>query len=68
MLKFVRFAELPVADQDRALRFYTEKIGLKVVQDAPYIDGWRWVELEIAGADTRTLFARRSDGTNTGTR
>ncbi len=24
MLKFVKFAELPVADQDRAVRFYTE--------------------------------------------
>ncbi|MGH8474237.1 MAG: VOC family protein, partial [Methylococcales bacterium] len=36
MLKYVKFAELPVEDQDRAVSFYTEKVGLKVVQDAPY--------------------------------
>lgn len=62
MLKFVKFVELPVLDQDRALRFYTEKIGLRVVQDAPYTDEWRWIELEIPGADTRIMFAKREDG------
>lgn len=41
MLKFVKFAERPVADQDRALRFYMEKFGLQVAQDAPYMEGWR---------------------------
>jgi predicted enzyme related to lactoylglutathione lyase len=55
MLKFVKFAELPVADQDRAVSFYTEKLGLRVVQDAPYKDDWRWIELAIAGAETRIL-------------
>jgi len=55
MLKFVKFTELPVVDQDRALSFYTEKLGLRVVQDAPYKDGWRWIELAIPGAQTRIL-------------
>lgn len=64
MLKFVKFAELPVMDQDRALRFYTEKVGLKVAQDAPYMDGWRWIELEIPGADTRIMFTKRQDEGN----
>lgn len=64
MLKFVKFAELPVADQNRALRFYTEKVGFRVAQDAPYTDGWRWIELEIPGADTRILFTKRQDGSN----
>jgi predicted enzyme related to lactoylglutathione lyase len=61
MLKHVKFAELPVADQDRAIHFYTEKVGLKVVQDAQYQDDWRWVELEIPGAETRIMFTKRSD-------
>jgi hypothetical protein len=30
------------------------------VQDALYINGDRWIELEIAGAQTRILFAPRS--------
>ncbi|WP_129641271.1 VOC family protein [Peristeroidobacter agariperforans] len=55
MLKFVKFAELPVIDQDRALSFYTEKLGLRVAQDAPYKEGWRWIELAIPGAETRIL-------------
>lgn len=62
MLKFVKFAQLPVFDQNRALRFYTEKLGLQVVQDAPYMDGWRWIEVAIPGADTRILFTKRQDG------
>jgi len=51
-----------VHDQGRAVRFYTEKVGLKVVQDAPYEDGWRWIELEIPGAQTRLTFTKRKDG------
>lgn len=55
MLKFVKFTELPVVDQDRAVNFYTEKLGLQVAQDAPYKDGWRWIELAVPGAETRIL-------------
>ena len=61
MFKYVKFAELPVEDQDRAVNFYTEKVGLKVVQDAPYQDGWRWIELEIPGAETRLVLTKRKD-------
>jgi lactoylglutathione lyase len=61
MLKFIKFAELPVTDQDRALRFYTGSVGIKVTQDAPYVEGWRWIELEIPGADTRILFTKRQN-------
>jgi lactoylglutathione lyase len=62
VLKFVKFAELPVADQDRAVAFYTEKIGLKVVQDAPYKQGWRWIELEVPGAETRIMLTQQPSG------
>jgi lactoylglutathione lyase len=61
MLKYVRFAELPVSNQDRALRFYTETLGLRVAQDSPYQEDWRWISLEIPGAQTKILFSRRSD-------
>lgn len=57
---YVRFAELPVADQDRAIAFYTENLGFRVVRDTPYEeDGWRWVILEIPGAQTKILLSRR---------
>lgn len=59
MLKYVKFAELPVADQDRAVRFYTEQVGFKVAQDASYKEGWRWIELEVPGAQTRILLTQQ---------
>lgn len=62
MIRHIKFAELPVEDQDRALAFYTEKIALKVVQDAPYQSDWRWIELQIPGADTRLMFTKRKEG------
>lgn len=60
MLKFVKFAELPVVDQDRALSFYTEKLGLQVAQDAPYKDEWRWIELAMPGAETHILLTQQT--------
>jgi predicted enzyme related to lactoylglutathione lyase len=43
---------IPVADQDRALQFYTEAVGLEKRIDAPFGDGNRWIEVAPAGADT----------------
>ncbi len=60
MLKFIKFAELPVADQERALRFYTEKLGLRVLQNTPYKDDWRWIELALPGAETAILLTPRN--------
>lgn len=66
MFKYVKFAELPVDDHDRALSFYTRKVGLKVIQDAPYQDGWRWIELEIPEAQTRLMLTKRKHADETG--
>jgi predicted enzyme related to lactoylglutathione lyase len=43
---------VPVADQDRALRFYTEALGLEKRVDVPFGDGNRWIEVAPPGADT----------------
>ncbi len=59
MPTYVRFVELPVVDQRRAIQFYTDKFGWRVAQDAEYEEGWRWVVLEIPGAQTRILLTRR---------
>ncbi|MFC6489187.1 VOC family protein [Nitratireductor sp. GCM10026969] len=59
---FVKFAELPVFDQDRAIAFYTEKLSLTVAADVPYgLGDWRWVELALPGARTHLHFIRRPD-------
>jgi catechol 2,3-dioxygenase-like lactoylglutathione lyase family enzyme len=52
MIKGVKFVSIPVHDQDRALLFYTEKLGCRVVTDAPMGPGQRWVELAFPRAET----------------
>lgn len=55
MIKAIKFTTIPVSDQDRALEFYTEKLGFKVATDQPFNDEQRWIELRIPGADTRLV-------------
>ena len=55
MIKAIKFASVPVRDQDAALAFYTEKLGFSVVTDQPFGGGQRWIELRIPGADTRVV-------------
>jgi predicted enzyme related to lactoylglutathione lyase len=55
MITQVKFASITVEDQDRALRFYTEKLGFKVATDQPFGEGMRWLELKIGGAETKVV-------------
>lgn len=57
----ISFQAIPVDDQDRALAFYRDVLGLAVQVDAPYEEGWRWIFLAIPGSDSRITFARRSE-------
>jgi catechol 2,3-dioxygenase-like lactoylglutathione lyase family enzyme len=55
MIKGVKFVSIPVADQDRALAFYTEKLGFRILTDQPFDDKQRWIELSIPGAETAVV-------------
>ena len=55
MIKGVKFVTIPVRDQNRALEFYTKKLGMRVLTDSPYDDTQRWIELGIPRADTRVV-------------
>ncbi|OHB31752.1 MAG: hypothetical protein A2790_02765 [Phenylobacterium sp. RIFCSPHIGHO2_01_FULL_69_31] len=61
MLRHVKFANLPVRDQDRALEFWRDRLGLTVAADEPYGEGFRWIELSVGEAETRIVFTRRPD-------
>ena len=54
MITHLKFASIPVRDQDAALAFYTEKLGFKVVTDQP-MGPQRWIELRIGTSDTRVV-------------
>ena len=43
---------VPVSDQDKAIGFYTEKLGFEVRADIPFGDGDRWVEVGPSGGYT----------------
>jgi catechol 2,3-dioxygenase-like lactoylglutathione lyase family enzyme len=43
---------VPVSDQDRAIEFYTEKLGFSVDADIAVDDNYRWVEVSPPGGGT----------------
>jgi len=54
MIKGIKFVNIPVSDQQRALAFYTEKLGFSVATNQPMAPGGqRWIELKIPGAETK---------------
>jgi predicted enzyme related to lactoylglutathione lyase len=55
MIRGIKFVSIPTRDQDQALAFWTEKVGLAVATDQPFDDAQRWIELRIPGADTRLV-------------
>jgi predicted enzyme related to lactoylglutathione lyase len=64
----IKFVSIPARDQDRALAFWTEKIGLAVASDQPFDETQRWIELRIPGADTRlVLFTPKGSEDRIGT-
>ena len=54
MIRGVKFVGIPVKNQDAALKFWTEKVGLKIATDQEMGPGQRWIELSIPGAETET--------------
>ncbi len=63
---------VPVADQDRAVRFYVETLGFRPVRDVPIGPGKRWIEVAPPqGTTTVALVAPSPDvpvGVETGIR
>ena len=53
---------VPVADQDRALEFYVDKLGFEKRMDVPYGDGERWLEVAPAGAATSVAIVPPREG------
>ena len=66
MIRGIKFVSIPVVDQDRALAFYTEKLGFRVATDQPFDDKQRWIELAIPGAETGVVLFRMDGGPQPG--
>jgi catechol 2,3-dioxygenase-like lactoylglutathione lyase family enzyme len=63
----VQLVSLPVADQDRARRFYTDVLGFDVVHDLAMGPGGRWVQLRPPGAETSITLVTWFDSMPAGT-
>jgi predicted enzyme related to lactoylglutathione lyase len=55
MITHVKFVGIPIRDQARALRFYTEQLGFEVATDQAFNDKQRWIELRVANSPTRVV-------------
>jgi catechol 2,3-dioxygenase-like lactoylglutathione lyase family enzyme len=67
----IRIAKLntvvvPVADQERAISFYVETLGLEKRVDVPFGDDYRWVEVAPEGAETTIAIPPPPPGGATG--
>jgi catechol 2,3-dioxygenase-like lactoylglutathione lyase family enzyme len=68
MIRGVKFATIPVTDQERALAFYTEKLGFRLLTDQPFNETQRWIELGVSGGETRIVLFHFDDGLQPGTK
>ena len=59
MIKQIKFVSIPVAEQNRALDFYTEKLGFTIITDQPFDEKQRWIELRIPKAGHESCCSRR---------
>ncbi len=55
MIRYLKFASIPVRDQDAALEFYTQKLGFAIATDQPMGKGQRWIELRLPKGETRIV-------------
>jgi predicted enzyme related to lactoylglutathione lyase len=51
MIRKIKFSDIPVSDQDRALEFYVTTLGFTLVTDQPMGPGQRWIEVRPPKGD-----------------
>ena len=66
MISHVKFVSIPTADQERALAFWTELVGFRVLTDQPFDDRQRWIELRIGKSETRFVLFTMPGGPKPG--
>jgi catechol 2,3-dioxygenase-like lactoylglutathione lyase family enzyme len=61
---------IPVADQERQVEFYVEKLGLEKRVDVPFgpEDGYRWIEMGPGDAETTIALCPPPPGGSSGNR
>jgi Glyoxalase/Bleomycin resistance protein/Dioxygenase superfamily len=52
VLRHIGVVGIPVTDQDQAVRFFVDVLGMETRTDAAWGEGQRWVEVAPPGAQT----------------
>jgi predicted enzyme related to lactoylglutathione lyase len=66
MVSHVKFVSIPTHDQDRALKFWTDRVGFRVLTDQPFNERQRWIELRIGSSETRVVLFAFEEGLKPG--
>jgi lactoylglutathione lyase len=53
---------IPVSDQEKAVRFYVERLGFEVLLDVPMGDGGRWVQVAPPGGRVPIALVAAGEG------
>lgn len=61
MLTKLAVVTILVRDQDEALQFYTEKLGLEKMDDMNFGEGNRWLTVTAAGQKELQIFLQKAD-------
>jgi catechol 2,3-dioxygenase-like lactoylglutathione lyase family enzyme len=63
MITKVKLVSINVKDQDRALAFYTEKLGFKLLTDQPMgpSETSRWIEVQPPEGDAKVVLFKQSE-------
>jgi catechol 2,3-dioxygenase-like lactoylglutathione lyase family enzyme len=62
----IRTVGVPVTDQERAVAFYCDQLGLEKRLDVPMGEDARWIEVAPPGAMTTIALVRAHDGVPAG--
>lgn len=55
MIRGIKFVNVPVRNHKEAVKFYTEKLGFRVLTDQPFDDKQPWIELGIPSSDSKVV-------------
>jgi predicted enzyme related to lactoylglutathione lyase len=66
MISHVKFVSIPTRDQDRALKFWTDRVGFRVLTDQPFNEKQRWIELRVGSSETRFVLFSMDNGPQPG--
>jgi len=55
MIRGIKFVSVPVRNQREAVKFYTEKLGFRVLTDQPLDNKQRWIEIGVPGSDSKLV-------------